>query len=76
VKKISPAIRHLIEKTVGTTSKPQPAKKTGSTHLRPNGKECQYFGSPPLCMKCGSLLDPMPHAEDCDLDDCACGAEA
>lgn len=58
------------------TTKPQPAKKTGSTHLRPNGKKCEYLGSPPLCMKCGALLDPMPHAEDCDLDeDCTCGAE-
>lgn len=56
------------------TTKPQLAKKTGSTHLRPNGTECSYFGSPPLCMKCGALLDPIPHAPGCDPKDCSCEA--
>lgn len=57
------------------TTKPQPAKKTGSKHRRPDGRECQYLGSPPLCMMCGAPLDPMPHAIDCDLgEDCTCEA--
>ena len=65
----------MTEKTVGSiTTKRQLAKKTGSTHLRPNGKECSYLSAPPLCMKCGALLDPMPHADGCDPKDCSCEA--
>lgn len=57
------------------TTKPQQVPASGGIHLRPDGRECQYASRPPLCMRCGALLDPKPHAIDCDLDeDYTCGA--
>lgn len=38
----------------------QTAAVDGSVHLRPDGRECGYLGAPPICNKCGSLLELEP----------------
>lgn len=37
----------------------QKAHALGSVHFRPDGRACAYLGSPPICTRCGSSLEPI-----------------
>lgn len=53
-----------VEKTVGSiTTKPQ-LVGPHDPHLRPNGKQCMYMAHPPICFRCGALLDAKPVEEE------------
>lgn len=53
------AATQAMDEAKPETKTAQQAESTGSMHLRPDGRECVYLGSPPVCTKCGSLLEPI-----------------